>query len=65
MLAYISAEGTKSSVTNTNGNILGGSKEPVDQDTHKRGIETEFDGQGSKFGVRHTLGNDHSSDSHT
>lgn len=45
--------------------ILGSSKKPVDQNTHERGVETEFNRQIGQFSVGHTLRNNDATDSDT
>ena len=47
------------------GDILGGREEPVDQDTHKGRVETEFWGQFSELGICHTLRHDNGTDGDT
>lgn len=51
--------------TYTNGNIFGCSKETIDEDTNKRGVETVFSRKTGENGVTHTLRHDNSSDCET
>lgn len=48
-----------------NSNILGGSEEPIDQDTHERGVQAILNGDFSKNRISHRLRNDNSADSGT
>jgi hypothetical protein len=51
--------------TYSDSDILGSSKEPIDQDTHERRVETELHGQISQFSVGHTLRHDNRSHGNT
>lgn len=51
--------------TYADGDILGSSEEPVDNDTHERGVETELGIELGEQGVGHALGNNDSADSDT
>lgn len=51
--------------TYTNGDILGSSKEPVDQDAHEGGIQSILHWQFSQLRVGHTLRNDDGADGDT
>jgi len=42
--------------------ILGSRKKPVDQDTHKRGIEAKLNFKVCEFRICHPLRDDHSTD---
>jgi hypothetical protein len=48
--------------TYTNGDILGGRKEPIDEDTHEGRVQTELDIQVSQLGVGHALRDDNGAD---
>ena len=41
--------------TYPNGNVFRRSKEPVNQDTHERGVKAELSGEVSQDGICHTL----------
>ena len=43
--------------THPDGDIFGGGKEPVNQDSHERRIETELHRKLSQLGIGHSLGN--------
>lgn len=47
------------------GDILGGSEEPVEQNTHEGGVETKLDLQLGKLGIGHGLRNDNGADGNT
>lgn len=51
--------------TYTNGDILGGGKEPVNQDTHEGGVKAEFDRKLRQLCICHTLRDDDGTDSNT
>ena len=52
-------------VTYSNGDILGGGEEPIDQDTHKGRIKTEFGSELGEGGVSHGLWDDDGADGDT
>ncbi len=52
-------------MTYPNGDILGGSEEPIDEDTHEGRVQAIFDGELSELGICHGLGDDDSANSHT
>jgi hypothetical protein len=45
--------------TYTDGDILGSSKKPIDEDTHEGGIESILGREVSENSICHSLGNDH------
>lgn len=49
--------------TYTNSDILGSSKEPVEQGAHEGGVQAKLDRKLSEFGIGHTLRNDDDTDS--
>jgi hypothetical protein len=52
-------------LTYSDGDILGGSKEPIDEDTHKRRVQAILNGELGELGVSHGLGDDNSAHSDT
>ncbi|EGX95530.1 hypothetical protein CCM_00184 [Cordyceps militaris CM01] len=59
---YLGHDGDGLRASYTNGDVLGGGKEPVNQDTHEGRVETIFDGELGKQGVGHTLRDDDGAD---
>jgi len=51
--------------TYSDGNVLGGREEPVDEDTHKRRVQAKLDGQKRQLSVGHTLRHDNSANCDT
>ena len=54
-----------SDATYTDGDVLGSGKEPVDQDTHERSVQTIFNGDFGKLSVSHALRHDNGSNGDT
>lgn len=52
-------------LTYSNGDVLGSSKEPIDEDTHKGRVQPILDGELGELGVSHGLGDDNSAHSDT
>lgn len=62
VLSHVAEQGFS---TYSDGDVFGSGKEPVDQDAHERRVQAIFDGQLSQLRIRHTLGHNDSTDSHT
>jgi hypothetical protein len=52
-------------ITYSDGDILGGGKEPVDHDSHKRRVQAILNGERSKLGICHGLRHNDSSNGDT
>lgn len=49
----------------TNGDVLRGGKEPIDEDSHKGGVEPKLGSKVGEFSICHALRHDDCSDSNT